>query len=166
METFAISMFNTYGNKIILVHFICIFIWFTGMIATRLFLGDNLEKIKDLQAKLGKQISIMGIFFIIMIPFIFLLLLTLFILIFTMGEHINFYFKAMVWLLVTVNFLGMYIALIHSKILFNNYEFYEAQFRLASLTNTYLPLSILAESFILVMLIMLWLGVDINLFNF
>ena len=166
METFAISMFNTYGNKIILVHFICIVIWFTGMIATRLFLQDNLEKIKDLQEKLGKQISIMGIFFIVMIPFIFFLLLTLFILTFTMGEHINFYFKATVWIFVTVNFLGMYIALIQSKKLFNNGKFYDAQFRLVSLTNTYLPLSILAESFILVMLIMLWLGVDINLFNF
>jgi len=165
METFSRNLFELYGNQIVLIHAICVFLWFTSMIATRLFVRDKIADMEENIEKLGKQISVMNTFFLILFPIFTGLLFTLFIIVFSLGEHINLYLKLILWIFMLSNFIGMYRKLFQAKKFFEEDEYQKAQETMSRMTSFLLPLGIIVEVLTLIVLMILWIGVDIHLLN-
>ncbi len=153
------EIFSAYAHIIIFLHVISAIIWVGGMIAIRLSVHPNLQLIEDSRVRLGKTLDIMGRFFNIVIPFIIIIIITATIM--SMGldfkEHkFIIHIKETIWLIMTINFVYIYIKRRRGKKLFDLGDLEGAKENIALIPNLLLPINILLG------VIALWLGITLR----
>jgi len=175
MKQILVELFGTYAHEIVFLHILSALIWVGGMIAIRLAVHPNLQMIDDPNIKLGKTIAITGKFFNIVIPFIILLIVTATIMAVGLGFRASavnevgdiisqqayatyqlVHLKEAVWLIMTMNFIFMYIQRYKAQKLFDNQELGKAKEKLKLIPNLLLPINIILG------IIALWLGVTLR----
>ena len=156
MKEQAITLFANYAQAIVFLHVLSAIIWIGGMIAIRLAVHPTMQSIDEPQIKLGKTLQLMGKFFNIVMPFIFILLLTAIVLIFAMGKSPELQIKESIWVIMTANFIWMYTKRYKAQKLFNRGELPQAKAMVALIPKFLLPLNIVLG------LVALWLGVALR----
>ena len=156
MKEQAITLFSNYPQAIVFLHVLSAIIWIGGMIAIRLAVHPTMQSIDDPKIKLGKTLALMGKFFNIVMPFIFILLLTAIVLIFAMEKSPELQMKENIWMIMTANFIWMYTKRYKAQKLFNRGELPQAKAMVALIPKFLLPLNIVLG------LIALWLGVGLR----
>lgn len=156
MKQFSIELFQNYGHEIVFLHVLSAIIWVGGMIAIRLAVHPTMQTIDEPKIKLGKTLMLMGKFFNIVMPFIFILLLTAIVLIFAMGKSPAIEIKENIWMIMTANFTWMYLKRRKAQKLFDEGKLPDAKAVVALIPKVLLPLNILLG------LIALWLGVGLR----
>jgi len=152
----AITFFANYGHEVVFLHVLSAIIWVGGMIAIRLAVHPTMQTIDDPKIKLGKTLALMGKFFNIVMPFIFILLLTAIILIFAMGKSPEIEMKENIWMIMTANFTWMYLKRRKAQKLFDEGKLPEAKTVVTLIPKILLPLNIVLG------LVALWLGVGLR----
>ena len=153
------EIFGNYAHIIIFLHVISAIIWVGGMIAIRLAVHPNLQLIEDSKIRLGKTLDIMGRFFNIVIPFIIIIIITATII--SMGldfrEHKYIvHIKETIWLIMTINFIYIYIKRRRAKKLFDLGDLKGAKESVALIPNILLPINIFLG------IVALWLGITLR----
>ena len=156
MKEQAITLFANYAQAIVFLHVLSAIIWIGGMIAIRLAVHPTMQSIDEPKIKLGKTLQLMGKFFNIVMPFIFILLLTAIILIFAMEKSPELQMKENIWMVMTANFIWMYSKRYKAQKLFEKGELPQAKAMVALIPKFLLPLNICLG------LIALWLGVGLR----
>ncbi len=156
MKEQAITLFANYAQAIVFLHVLSAIIWIGGMIAIRLAVHPTMQSIDEPQIKLGKTLQLMGKFFNIVMPFIFILLLTAIVLIFAMEKSPELQIKESIWVIMTANFIWMYTKRYKAQKLFNRGELPQAKAMVALIPKFLLPLNIVLG------LVALWLGVALR----
>ena len=156
MKEQAIELFANYGQEVVFLHVLSAIIWVGGMIAIRLAVHPTMQTIDDPKIKLGKTLALMGKFFNIVMPFIFILLLTAIILIFAMGKSPEIEMKENIWMIMTANFTWMYLKRRKAQKLFDEGKLPEAKTVVTLIPKILLPLNIVLG------LVALWLGVGLR----
>ncbi len=156
MKEQAITLFANYAQAIVFLHVLSAIIWIGGMIAIRLAVHPTMQSIDEPKIKLGKTLQLMGKFFNIVMPFIFILLLTAIILIFAMEKSPELQMKENIWMVMTANFIWMYSKRYKAQKLFEKGELPQAKAMVALIPKFLLPLNIVLG------LIALWLGVGLR----
>ena len=156
MKEQAITLFANYAQAIVFLHVLSAIIWIGGMIAIRLAVHPTMQSIDEPKIKLGKTLQLMGKFFNIVMPFIFILLLTAIILIFAMEKSPELQMKENIWMVMTANFIWMYSKRYKAQKLFEKGELPQAKAMVALIPKFLLPLNIFLG------LIALWLGVGLR----
>ncbi len=175
MKESLIEIFGTYAHIIIFLHVISAIVWIGGMIAIRLAVHPNLQRIEDNRLKLGKTLDIMGNFFNIVIPFIIIIIVTATIMAVGLGFRANavdeklnvinelgvylyniVHIKETIWLIMTINFIYIYIKRVKAKKLFDLGELKKAKESVALIPNVLLPLNIILG------IVALWLGITLR----
>jgi uncharacterized membrane protein len=156
MKDQAIALFTNYGHEIVFLHVLSAIIWVGGMIAIRLAVHPSMQTIEEPKIKLGKTLMLMGKFFNIVMPFIFILLITAIVLIFAMGKSPTIEMKENIWMLMTANFTWMYFKRRKAQKLFDMGKMPEAKAVVALIPKVLLPLNIVLG------LVALWLGVGLR----
>ena len=156
MKEQAITLFANYPQAIVFLHVLSAIIWIGGMIAIRLAVHPTMQSIDEPQIKLGKTLQLMGKFFNIVMPFIFILLLTAIVLIFAMEKSPELQMKENIWMIMTANFIWMYTKRYKAQKLFNRGELPQAKAMVALIPKFLLPLNIVLG------LVALWLGVALR----
>jgi uncharacterized membrane protein len=152
----AILLFTNYGHEIVFLHVLSAIIWVGGMIAIRLAVHPSMQTIEEPKIKLGKTLMLMGKFFNIVMPFIFILLITAIVLIFTMEKSPAIAMKEYIWIIMTANFTWMYLKRRKAQKLFDEGKLPDAKAVVALIPKFLLPLNIVLG------LIALWLGVGLR----
>ena len=156
MKEQAIALFTNYGQEIVFLHVLSAIIWVGGMIAIRLAVHPSMQSIDDPKIKLGKTLMLMGKFFNIVMPFIFILLLTAIVLIFAIGKSPAIEMKENIWMVMAANFTWMYLKRRKSQKLFDEGKLPDAKAVVALIPKVLLPLNIVLG------LVALWLGVGLR----
>ena len=156
MKEQAITLFANYAQAIVFLHVLSAIIWIGGMIAIRLAVHPTMQSIDEPQIKLGKTLQLMGKFFNIVMPFIFILLLTAIVLIFAMEKSPELQIKESIWVIMTANFIWMYTKRYKAQKLFKRGELPQAKAMVALIPKFLLPLNIVLG------LVALWLGVALR----
>ena len=175
MKDSLIEIFGTYAHIIIFLHVISAIIWIGGMIAIRLAVHPNLQLIEDNRLKLGKTLDIMGKFFNIVIPFIITIIVTATIMAVGLGFRANaidensnvisesamhlyniVHIKEAIWLIMTINFIYIYIKRRRAKKLFDLGDLKGAKESVALIPNVLLPINIFLG------IVALWLGITLR----
>ncbi len=175
MKDSLMEIFGTYAHIIIFLHVISAIIWIGGMIAIRLAVHPNLQLIEDNRLKLGKTLDIMGKFFNIVIPFIITIIVTATIMAVGLGFRANalgeksnlisesamhlyniVHIKEAIWLVMTINFIYIYIKRLKAKKLFDLGELKRAKESVALIPNILLPINIFLG------MVALWLGITLR----
>lgn len=137
------ELFENYATIIIFFHILSAVIWVGGMIAIRFAVHPVLQSIDDAQIKLGKTLQIVGKLFHIVLPFIFISLITALIMI--IGAGFNgpiVHIKEAIWTIMTLNFVYMYIKRHKAMKLFNEGDLASAKKSVSILPTTLLPINI------------------------
>jgi uncharacterized membrane protein len=156
MKQTAIDLFTNYGHEIVFLHVLSAIIWVGGMIAIRLAVHPSMQSIEEPKIKLGKTLMLMGKFFNIVMPFIFILLLTAIVLLFTMEKSPAIEMKEYIWIIMTANFTWMYLKRKKAQKLFDKGKLPDAKAIVALIPKILLPLNIVLG------LVALWLGVGLR----
>ena len=156
MKEQAITLFANYAQAIVFLHVLSAIVWIGGMIAIRLAVHPTMQSIDEPKIKLGKTLQLMGKFFNIVMPFIFILLLTAIVLIFAMEKSPELQMKESIWVIMTANFIWMYTKRYKAQKLFEKGELPKAKAMVALIPKFLLPLNIFLG------LIALWLGVALR----
>jgi uncharacterized membrane protein len=156
MKEQAILLFTNYGHEIVFLHVLSAIIWVGGMIAIRLAVHPSMQSIEEPKIKLGKTLMLMGKFFNIVMPFIFILLITAIVLIFTMEKSPAIAMKEYIWIIMTANFTWMYLKRKKAQKLFDEGKLPDAKAIVALIPKILLPLNIVLG------LVALWLGVGLR----
>jgi hypothetical protein len=126
------------------------------MIAIRLAVHPSMQTIEEPKIKLGKTLMLMGKFFNIVMPFIFILLITAIVLIFAMGKSPVIEMKENIWMLMTANFTWMYFKRRKAQKLFDSGDLPMAKEAVASIPKYLLPINIVLG------ILALWLGLTLR----
>lgn len=139
------EFFGTYAHTIVFLHVLSAIIWIGGMIAIRLTVHPHLQLISDTKLKLEKTLSITGRFFNLVIPFIFILLLTA--LIMSMGMELEnkivLHAKEAIWTIMALNFTFMYLKRKKAQKFFDNNQLADTKLTLVIIPKVLLPLNII-----------------------
>jgi uncharacterized membrane protein len=145
MKQTLAEFFGTYAHSIVFLHVMSAIIWVGGMIAIRLAVHPHLQLIEETKLRLDKTLSIMGRFFNIVMPFIFVLLITA--LIMSMGmpleNKIIVHAKEAIWTIMALNFTFMYIKRKKAQEFFNKNQLADAKLTLAIIPKVLLPMNII-----------------------
>ena len=175
MKQTLIELFGTYAHEIVFFHVLSAIVWVGGMIAIRLAVHPNLQLITDPKIRLGHTLAIMDKLFNIVIPFISLLILTAIIMAVGLGfrasavdangevisevaMHIYnlVHLKEALWLVMTMNFIWMYIKRREAQKLFDSGNLPKAKESLALIPKLLLPINIFLG------ILALWLGITLR----
>ncbi len=156
MRQVTIELFTNYGHEVVFLHVLSAIIWVGGMIAIRFAVHPTMQSIDEPKIKLGKTLALMGKFFHIVMPFIFILLITAIILIFAIGKNPAIEMKESIWMIMTANFTWMYFKRRKAQKLFDEGKLPEAKAMVALIPKILLPLNILLG------VVALWLGVGLR----
>jgi uncharacterized membrane protein len=175
MKQTMTELFGTYAHEIVFLHVLSAFVWVGGMIAIRLAVHPNLQLIEDPKVRLGRTLAITGKFFNVVIPFILLLILTAVIMAVGLGfraaavdvdgnvisevamQTYNLvHVKEVIWMLMTINFIWMYIKRRKAQKLFDAADLAGAKASVALIPKVLLPINILLG------IIALWLGITLR----
>ena len=137
------ELFENYATIIIFLHILSAVIWVGGMIAIRFAVHPSLQNIDDSKIKLGITLQIVGKLFHIVLPFIFISLITALILIIGAGfSGWVIHLKEAIWTLMTLNFIYMYIKRYKAVKLFKEGNLASAKKAISILPTTLLPINI------------------------
>ena len=153
------EIFGNYAHIIIFLHVISAIIWVGGMIAIRLAVHPNLQLIEDSKIRLGKTLDIMGRFFNIVIPFIIIIIITATIISIGLDFREHKYIvhiKETIWLIMSINFIYIYIKRRRAKKLFDLGDLKGAKESVALIPNILLPINIFLG------IVALWLGITLR----
>ena len=142
METF----FANFANIIVFLHVISAIIWVGGMIAIRFAVHYSMAKVEDPKIKLGRTLESLQRFFNMVIPSIFILLITAVIMILGFGfkgtELYNVVIiKEAIWMVMAVVFTIIYIKRNKAQRLFDSGDLPAAKEQLAPLAGWMIPLN-------------------------
>lgn len=137
------TLFENYALFVIFLHIVSAVIWVGGMIAVRVAVHPSLQSIDDAKIKLGKTLQIAGRLFNLVLPFIFISLITALILLKGTGATgLLVHVKEGIWTIMTLNFFYMYTQRYKAQKLFNNGDLAGAKKSVSLLPNLLLPLNI------------------------
>ncbi len=137
------ELFENYATIIIFLHILSAVIWVAGMIVIRFAVHPSLQSIDDPKIKLGITLQIVGKLFHIVLPFIFISLITALILIIGAGfSGWIIHLKESIWTLMTLNFIYMYIKRYKAVKLFKEGNLASAKKAIFILPTTLLPINI------------------------
>lgn len=137
------ELYANYTYTIIFLHVISAVIWVGGMIAIKFTVHPILQSIDDPKIKLGKTLQIVGNFFNLVIPFIFISLITAIIMLKGAGlTGAMVHAKEGIWTVMTLNFIYMYIKRAKGQKLFNNNNIEDAKANISNLPTILLPINI------------------------
>ncbi len=137
------ELYENYAIIIIFLHIISAVIWVGGMIAIRFAVHPSLQSIEDVDTKLGKTILVMGKFFNIVLPFIFISLATALVLL--IGAGFNgwvVHVKESIWTIMSLNFGYMYFKRYRAMKLFTKGDLVSAKQSIAMIPSLLLPINI------------------------
>ncbi len=136
------DIFLEYSTLILFLHVLSGVVWVGGMIAIRVAVHPSLQSINDINIKLGKTLEIVGRLFNLVIPFIFLLIITALIFELLFGyKGIIVHIKEAIWTIMTINFIYMYIKRSQAQKLFNQGNLKEAKEKVKLLPTLLLPIN-------------------------
>ncbi len=161
MKQQAIELLSTYSHEVVFVHVLSALIWVGGMIAIRFAVHPVLQTIEEPKIKLGKTLQITGKLFMLVMPFIALLLITGLIMAIATDGHQSeqsflFMAKEAIWTIMTVNFLCMFFKRKEAWGLFLRGELVSAKAKVSAIPNLLLPINIILG------VVALWLGVTLR----
>ena len=137
------QLFEDYATIIIFLHILSAVIWVGGMIAIRFAVHPALQSIEDPKVKLDKTLQIVGKLFHIVLPFIFIGLITALIMLIGAGfSGWIVHLKESIWTIMTLNFIYMYIKRYKAHKLFDQGNLAGAKAMLSILPTVLLPINI------------------------
>ncbi len=175
MKQTLIELFSTYAHEIIFLHILSAFIWVGGMIVIRLAVHPNLQLIDDPKIKLDRTLAITRSLFHLVIPFILILIFTAIVMAVGLGfreaavdnnhQVINesamylynlVHVKEGIWMLMSMNFIWMYIKRHKAQKLFDMGDLAGAKDAVTLLPKVLLPINIFLG------ILALWLGITLR----
>ena len=155
------ALFEHYAHTVVFVHVLGAFVWVGGMIAVRAAVHPVMQSIEEPKIKLGKTLEITGRLFNLVMPFIFLILITGLIMAIAMEGHHGankglFIAKEAIWSVMTLNYAFMYIKRARAWKLFRSGDLPAAKALVANIPNLLLPVNIVLG------VTALWLGVSLR----
>lgn len=142
------ELFNNYAGIILFLHVISAVIWVGGMIAIRFAIHHSMAEIAEPKIKIKRTLENLRRFFNIVIPTIFLLLLTAIIMILGLGfKGTPLYSiviaKEVIWTVMTIVFITVYIKRNKAAKAYELGDFISAKANLAPIAKYFIPLNIL-----------------------
>jgi len=175
MKNTLVALFGSYAQEIVFLHILSAFVWVGGMIAIRFAVHPALQSIEDPKLRLGKTLAITGKFFHIVIPFIVILIITAVVMAVGLGfrlaavdgngniiseaAYVTYqwvHVKEAIWLVMTMNFIWMYLKRRKAQKLFDIGSLSQAKESIVLIPKLLLPINIVLG------LAALWLGVTLR----
>ena len=155
------ELFLEYASIIVFLHVLGAIVWVGGMLAMRLAVHPSMQSIEDGKIKLGKTLMIIGKLFNLVMPFIVILLLTAVVMLVGIGFKdtplaSTTYIKEAIWIVMTVNYIYMYVSRTKAQKLFDAGDMAGAKAKVANIPNLFLPINIILG------LIAIYLGVTLR----
>ncbi len=149
------------SHTVVFLHVLSAFVWVGGMISIRVAVHPVLQSIDEPKIKLSKTLEITGRLFHLVIPFILILLVTgLMMAIGSNGHHgdLKYFFlaKETIWMVMTLNFIYMYLQRRAAWELFERGSLAEAKVKVKYIPNVLLPVNIMLG------ILALYLGVSLR----
>jgi len=147
MGEVVITIFAEYAFFILFLHVLGAFVWVGGMIAIRGAVHPSLQHIEDPKVRMARTLEIMQRLFMIVLPFIVILIVTGVIMAIGMGfkgtplygmVHV----KEAIWTIMTINYSLMFIKRNRAERLFISGDLAGAKETLSPISNFMLPLNI------------------------
>ena len=147
MGEVVITIFAEYAFFILFLHVLGAFVWVGGMIAIRGAVHPSLQHIEDPKVRMARTLEIMQRLFMIVLPFIVILIVTGGIMAIGMGfkgtplygmVHV----KEAIWTIMTINYSLMFIKRNRAERLFISGDLAGAKETLSPISNFMLPLNI------------------------
>jgi len=147
MKEAIITFFADNAFFVVFFHVLSAFVWVGGMIAIRGAVHPSLQHIDDPKVRLARTLEIMHRLFMIVLPFIIVLLITGGMMAIGMGfkgtplygmVHV----KEAIWTIMTINYTWMFIKRNKAERLFVGGDLAGAKAVLAPIPNFMLPLNI------------------------
>ncbi len=141
------SFFGEYAAILVFLHIVSAVIWVGGMIAVRVAVHPSLQAIEDANVKLGRTLQIVGRLFNLVIPFIIILIFTATVMAVGLGfKGSELYWlvhvKEGIWMLMTINFIYMYIKRSKAQRLYATGDLAGAKKHVMHFPNLLLPINI------------------------
>ena len=141
-----VDLFQTFSTEIIFLHVLSAIIWVGGMIAIRFAVHYSMAKVEDPTIKLGRTLESLKRFFMMVVPSIFVLLITAIIMIIGLGfKGTELYsiviIKEAIWVVMAVVFTVIYIKRNKAQKCFDNNDFIGAKNHLTPLAAWMIPLN-------------------------
>ncbi len=133
---------------IVFLHVLSATIWIGGMIAMRFAIHYSVQNISEPKIKLERTLENLKRFFNLVIPFIFILLITALLLIFGLELKSNFvHIKEAIWTVMTIVYITVYIKRNQAQKAFQIQDFISTKKHLMPIANIYIPLNIILGLF-------------------
>ena len=137
------ELFNNYSTIIVFLHVLSAVVWIGGMIAIRVAVHPSMHTIEDKKIRVGKTLMIVGRLFNLVMPFIFILLITAIIMIVALNlKGPLIYAKEAIWSIMSLNYFYMYFQRAKAQKLFNSGNIEQAVKLVANIPHTLLPINI------------------------
>jgi len=141
-----VDLFHNFSTEIIFLHVLSAIIWVGGMIAIRFAVHYSMAKVEDPTIKLGRTLESLKRFFMMVVPSIFILLITAIIMIIGLGfKGTELYsiviIKEAIWVVMAVVFTVIYIKRNKAQKCFDNNDFAGAKNHLSPLAAWMIPLN-------------------------
>ncbi len=138
------ELFEQAPALIVFLHVLSATIWIGGMIAMRFAVHYSIQNITEPKIKLERTLENLKRFFNLVLPFIFVLLITALILIFGLELKQNkfVHIKEIIWTIMTIVFIIVYIKRNKAQKAFLTQDFITAKKYLHPIANIYIPLNI------------------------
>ena len=137
------ELFGQAPALIVFLHVLSATIWIGGMIAMRFAIHYSVQNITEPKIKLERILENLKRFFNLVLPFIFILLITALLLIFAFeleGKLIH--IKEGIWTVMTIIYITVYIKRNKAQKAFLRQDFITAKKHLKPIANIYIPLNI------------------------
>lgn len=140
------ELFHSFSTEIIFLHLLSAIIWVGGMIAIRFAVHYSMAKVEDPSIKLGRTLESLKRFFMMVVPSIFILLITAIIMIIGLGFkgtelYSTVILKEIIWVVMAIVFTIIFIKRNKAQKCFDNNDFAGAKAHLAPLASWMIPLN-------------------------
>lgn len=147
MKDFIIDIFPNYTLIIVFFHVLSAVIWVGGMIAIRFSIHYSMQNIQDPQVKLARTLENLKRFFNLVIPFIFILLISAVILSISLGFkgtplYAIVHLKEAIYTLMSLVFIYIYIKRNKAQKFFNENNLKAAKEQLIPIAKYFIPINI------------------------
>ena len=147
MKEAVITIFADYAFFIVFLHVLSAFVWVGGMMAIRGAVHPSLQHIEDPKVRMARTLEIMQRLFMIVLPFIVILIITGGIMAIGMGFkgtplYGMVHLKEAIWTIMTINYSLMFVRRNKAERLFISGDLAGAKELLLPIPNFMLPLNI------------------------
>lgn len=141
------EFFSEYSRIIIFLHVISAVIWVGGMIAIRVAVHPSLQTVDEVSIRLGKSLMIMKRLFLLVLPFIVILLATAVVIAVGLDfKHSSLYgvvqIKEGIWTIMVINYGYMFFQRSKAQKLFDSGDLSAAKAKIAKIPTLFLPINI------------------------